>query len=100
MLYFVLLYVLFLIYSVIFFLTKKSGVNSREVTLSVPQKKPANIFSAGKVKISHFIIQYECPKCGYKSQTYQEKCSFCNETCEKINILTPYVRKDVSVAKA
>ncbi len=87
LLYAILLYILFLLYAVIFFLVKKVRVDTLKLSLEVPQKTSFNIFSPEKVKISHLITQYECPKCGFKSMEPIKSCPHCHDNGDKVSLI-------------
>jgi len=76
-LYAILLYLLLLVFSMIFFLVKKFSVNPIQIALAMPQKRYVKFFLSGKVRISRFITQYECPECGYKSMKKSKRCPRC-----------------------
>ncbi len=76
---FLLLYLLLVLFSVIFFLVKKFNTNPAHATLTQHPIKPFKSFSFAKVKISRFITRYECPECGYLSMDLSNSCPHCKE---------------------
>ncbi len=94
LLYVILLYVVLLIVSLFFFLFKKFRFDSGpvQIAFALPQKKQVKLFTSGKVRISKYITQYECPKCGYKRMKTDELCPHCEEQGRK----NPLVAKTLS----
>jgi len=75
--YVLLFYVLLLLISVVFFFVKKLNTRPIQVALNFPKKRPKWFSFAGKVRISRFITQYECPECGFKSMDSSVHCPRC-----------------------
>ena len=82
-----LFYALLLIISVILFLVRKFSTKPVQIALAFPLKNSFHLFSAGRVKISRFITQYECPDCGYKSMEPSKHCPHCKNDGKKIPLL-------------
>ncbi len=75
--YILLLYVLLLLISFVFFMVRKLNISPFQIAFATPQKKPFRLFFPRKVRISHFITLYECPECGYKSMEKSKVCPQC-----------------------
>lgn len=77
MLYALLIYILLLLFSLVFFFVKKLNISPFQITFALPQKKSFMFFFPEKVRVYHFITLYECPECGYKSMEKSKVCPLC-----------------------
>ncbi len=82
------IYFILLLVSAVFLRSGKTGREQVPVSFAFPSDPPRFFFFTDKVKVSHYLTQYECPECGYRSYEHEKHCPRCLEKGNTVTMKT------------